>query len=244
MIGNGEEFEINCDSCKPYSFTDFSKFSDSLSRDAFSISHINIRSLPKNFDELKLFHESTPYDFKVIALSEVWQIKNKDLYNLTNFSFETKCRTNQRGGGVGAYIHTSLNYSMFDINVCHAETLWLNIHMGGDRSITIGIIYRKPNTNVDEFLESLEAALLNITSENSECILIGDFNINVHCLETSDVRNLCHTMSCLDFRQVITVPTRIVICNKHAPLVTKNSRCNKNSKKPWLSVDLKKSIKT
>ena len=94
-------------------------FDDTLSKEmqnSFSISHVNIRSLNKNYDNLNLLYDNTiKSKFDIIALSEVWRVSNKELLSFNEYTLEVKCRTEgSRGGGVGAYIHSSLKYIILD----------------------------------------------------------------------------------------------------------------------------------
>ena len=52
---------------------------------SFSILHLNIRSLKKNFDKLVIFFSTSGFNFKVICISEAWCSKahnNSDLFKL------------------------------------------------------------------------------------------------------------------------------------------------------------------
>ena len=94
------------------------------------------------------------------------------------YNFEHVCRESGRGGGVGTYIMSNLKYNILVNSVCHAESLWLNIPIG-NRSFIVGIVYRKPNTNIDEFQESLLSVLHQFKIDKRSCVLMGDFNIDV-----------------------------------------------------------------
>ena len=55
---------------------------------SFSILHVSIRSLKKNFDKLVDFLTTLIFNFKVICISETWcssEHNNCDLYKLTNY---------------------------------------------------------------------------------------------------------------------------------------------------------------
>jgi len=120
---------------------------------SLSISHVNIRSLSKNISELQLLYDhSLKFKFDIIALSEVWNVRNVNTLPLRDYTLEVNCRHgNERGGGVGAYIHNGLDYVPLNYNVAHTESLWLRINQEGFDKIVIGIIYRKPNTDIDQF---------------------------------------------------------------------------------------------
>ena len=63
--------------CKAYSVSEFNDTFEN-NRNDFSISHINVRSLKKYFDDFQLLYESClQAEFNVIAVSEIWQISDK-----------------------------------------------------------------------------------------------------------------------------------------------------------------------
>ena len=123
---------------------------------SFSVTHVNIRSLNKNVDELRNLYEcSLSSNFDIIGLSEVWNVSNTSLLGIKGYNLETECRHgNVRGGGVGAYIHSSLKYKRLGFTaIAHAESLWLEL-LCDKKKVIVGVVYRKPNTNITEFQES------------------------------------------------------------------------------------------
>ena len=175
---------------------------------SFSLSHVNIRSLYKNFDEFCLLFDNLESKFDVITLSEVWNVSDTALFSLTGYTLEVKCRKgNARGGGVGAYIRSSLKYVIQNFEVTNAESLWLqmNINM---KKVIVGIIYRKPNTDVDECQNSLLDILSLLKIDKVNCILMGDFNITF--LDSDQkVEQFKTALQCFGLEQLITTPTRV-----------------------------------
>ena len=81
----------------------------------------------------------------------------------------------------------------------------MNINM---KKVIVGIIYRKPNTNVDEFQDSLLDILSLLKIDKVNCILMGDFNINF--LDSDQkVEQFKTTLQCFGLEQLITTPTRV-----------------------------------
>ena len=75
------------------------------------------------------------------------------MLGLQGYSLAVKCReAHQRGGGVGAYIHSSVPYKVLSpsLEVKHAESLWIEASFE-KQTFLIGIIYRNPNTDVLAF---------------------------------------------------------------------------------------------
>ena len=178
---------------------------------SFSICHVNIRSLQKNIHNLHLMFDHTLESrFDIIALSEVWNVSNTDIFSLRGYSLEVKCReSGLRGGGVGAYIRSSLKYNVLNHTILFAESLWMDITIG-KRKVIIGIIYRKPNTDLSQFQNSLLSVLDDLSVDKSNILLLGDFNVNL--LPTSiDAKSneFLTSLETIGLDQIVTSPTRI-----------------------------------
>ena len=210
MIDNHDTNNINIISSNlcPSSFDD--KVNEAT-KNALNVSHVNIRSLPKNVDGLRLLYEySLQTKFHVIGLSEVWNVSLPHMLGLRGYALEVKCReAHQRGGGVGAYIHSSVPYKVLSpsLEVNHAESLWIEASFE-KQTFLIGIIYRKPNTDVLEFQESLLGTLENLKVDKMKCVLMGDFNINA-INPGSREDDFITALQCMQFQQLIEVPTRV-----------------------------------
>ena len=117
-------------------------------------------------------------------------------------------RINQRGGGVGPFIHTSLNYERVSgISLNNAESLWLKI-LFGDVDIVVGVVYRKPDSILDDFTDDMNRILHSLHLERNSCIVTGDFNINMLSLDNRK-QNFLHMTECYGLRQLINRPTRV-----------------------------------
>ena len=98
--------------CLYLTSTEFNKM-PSLPPDTFSSLHINIRSLPKHFDDLSEFLLTLNRSFSVIAVSETWLHRsNSDLFHLPGYHFISSHREHKAGGGVGLYIQSHLEFKL------------------------------------------------------------------------------------------------------------------------------------
>ena len=52
-----------------------------------------------------------------------------------------------------------MHYTLLDHHVTHTESLWVRINKNSFEKTVISIIYRKPNTDVDQFQSSLLGVL-------------------------------------------------------------------------------------
>ena len=47
------------------------------------------------------------------------------------------------------------------------------------KDVIIEVLYRPPDTNVNDFNNHLDNILINLKGEHKHCYLVGDFNINL-----------------------------------------------------------------
>ena len=94
---------------------EFHNFLDNSS-DQFSVLHLNIRSIKKNFENFKLFLNSINFTFSVICLSETWwddlATIEKSLFELPNYNSTHQARGDHEGGEVSIYLHKSLDFTV------------------------------------------------------------------------------------------------------------------------------------
>ena len=99
--------------------------------------------------------------------------------DIPEYNFIHNHRKVRTGGGVGLYLNKELQYkSRTDIFFSNnsAESLFVEIVRENEKNILVGVIYRPPDQDVQEFCNQLEQ-LLSIVSKNKKyCILLGDSN--------------------------------------------------------------------
>ena len=88
LIDEGNDPDINFFNDKsetvdsPYfSADEFNSLSEKLLQNYFSILHINVRSLLKNFEKLREYLSPVKRDFSVVVLTETWCNDNKTAQN-------------------------------------------------------------------------------------------------------------------------------------------------------------------
>ena len=134
--------------------------------DMFSMIHRNIRSLPKNLDNLVIFLKLLCRNLSCIGISETWlcDISPIDTFNIPSYSFLCKSRSSRRGGGVGIYVKKMYNYKeRTDISIFNDgifESILVEIETNNCEKSLIGVIYRPPEyTNIDLFNEYIQTIL-------------------------------------------------------------------------------------
>ena len=179
-----------------------------------SFFHSNVRSLPKNNDELLNCLSLTDIHFSAIALTETWlTIDNKDLYDFPDYNSIHTTRTDRRGGGVSLYIDSKLDFKRrqdLDILDRNTESLFIEIPTTRElKPMIIGVIYRPPNSDLHSFNVYLSRILSQISRENKISYLLGDFNIDI-----SEYRNDSLTSEFLD----------LMHSESHIPLINSTTR--------------------
>ena len=187
---------------------------------SFGLFHVNIASLDKHIDDLKMILSLMKHDIEIIGISE-HKIKKDSLPSnnikipgYKDFIFEP---TEATCGGTGFYIKENLDHiSRNDLQInspANYETKFIEIKFSNKKNLIVGCIYRHPSSNisVQEFTnEHLDPVLQIISMENKQCILMGDFNINLLKIDTNSSANLFYnTMSSNFFTPFILQPTRL-----------------------------------
>ena len=182
-------------------------------KNKFSILHINIRSLYKNFPKIEnMLFELNQYP-DVIALTET-KIKesgtqvNRVLNGYTFVHNDTKTSA----GGVGIYIKSHICFKLrqdLEIKCREYESIWIEIVQNGKTNV-IGVIYRHPNYNFQEFQNNFLNTLHNLNKTRCKFYICGDFNINQLTYYTSsNVKCFIDSIMSLGCENVIKKPTRI-----------------------------------
>ena len=210
----------NVQSCSYYLEDNFIKkiSRDQILQNSFSLIHFNIRSAPRNLDKAEQLFSTLEMDFTVIALSETWlHCHNYHCHSLTGYNMESKFRKDRMGGGVSLLIKESINYILReDLSVFNSnfESLFIEIAQDqgllSNKGIIIGVIYRPPGMNVDDFTSILSDILDKLKSENKLVYICGDFNINLlHSDIHAPTATFIDVMYSASFFPFITKPTRI-----------------------------------
>lgn len=176
----------------------------------FSVIHFNIRSLSKHHTDLISLLSMSRCIHDIIGCSETW-ISNRtytDALNLDGYNLYHNDRLG-RGGGVCLYVKSGLNVTVCDninINDDSSDSLFIKIDIGNGKTLMAGIVYRPPESNINSFIEKLDETLHALHQTN--CIILGDFNINI-LKEDDHALNFLNTLHSFSFFPTITMPTRV-----------------------------------
>ena len=182
-----------------------------------SLFHMNIRSLPKHFDELEIYLNSLNHEFSFIGITESWLHKdNSELYGLSKYTSIDLYRNGIKGGGVSLYLRDSIMFKrrqdleIFDSDL---ETIFIEIdkvNFDTKSNIIIGVVYRVPDSSVELFNNHISSIVETISKEGKLCYLMGDMNLDLikHDIHkpTSSYLDIMYSNN---FFPIITKPTRI-----------------------------------
>ena len=168
--------------CEYYTEDSFIKKMKLVSTDKtkFSLLHLNVRSIPKNFNNFLTYLETLQYQFSVIGISETWlKDHNVNCYFIDGYKSEHNYRKEKAGGGVSLFVKSYIDYIIRnDLTVMnsHIETLFIELPKCNisDKNVIIGVIYRPPNSQnsqIDLFNETMNNILDKLRTENKICYL-------------------------------------------------------------------------
>lgn len=123
-------------------------------------------------------------------------------YNMDGYNKFFFCRESGRGGGVLVFVSKRL----FVKNVVNdlfstAESVCFDV-VCKERHLTVGAVYRPPNTDIDCFLVDLQ----KFFASHEQVCLPGDINLDY--LYPSSSADLCLILKSFDMLMPITSPTR------------------------------------
>ena len=125
----------------------------------FSLLHVNVRSLSKNYDDLSALLSILPnFNFQIIGVTETWlHSDSPPIFNLDNYDMIRTDRALGRGGGVAIYVSNQFNFRRRpDLHVEGAEDIFIEIDSDTEKNVIIGVIYRPPNKPIDSFLDKFD----------------------------------------------------------------------------------------
>lgn len=172
------------------------------------VCQLNVRSIFTGFNELNLLLHQ--YEIDVLAVTETWLSENirDNVITIPNYVFYRKDRLS-RGGGVGFFIHDSLNSKKLSVDADRLEDdfefLWISVTVNR-LNMALGVYYRAPNRDLRSCINNLDNNLPILLTSYDQVIVLGDFNVN---LLQNKVSYLSKCLEFYGFTQIVKEPTRI-----------------------------------
>lgn len=187
----------------------------------------NICSIPNNLEHF-LIDSGIAHNHPTIDILSFCETRlSKDiehLYNIKGYKLLTNNR-NHYGGGVCMYIRDIFPCRRLqdvclmndDIESLCIETTYMK------KKMYLGIIYRRPNGNINSFITLLEDLLLKISLAGVTCVLQGDININLLNKSDKNTKEYIDLMASFGFYPYINKPTRV---NRQSSTLIDHIWCN------------------
>ncbi|EDO36449.1 predicted protein [Nematostella vectensis] len=172
------------------------------------------------------------HEFSIIALTETWLKDNKDeIPELQGYKTLSQNRREKDGGGIALFIKDHIMFKIrtdlnaIKINQDTSEILFIEVTCRHSPNIIVGVIYRPPDNNYNQFEQSLNNILQQLDKEKKPCYLMGDFNLDLLKHEKSEFpTRFFNQLSSSDFVPLITKPTRLT---SHTATLIDNMFCNR-----------------
>ena len=183
---------------------------------SISCFHLNCRSFSAKQCELQSLFCTLNFSCSFITLSESWlNDTNADFFSnsFKDYTFYHNSPTNSRGSGVVAFIHNSFLVKTVDIKSHDTfEHLQLCVADQNNLDILLCVIYRHPNTRLQDFIDDF-ALYLNeldsLISKHTQLILAGDYNVDLLNYTDTAISNFLNTLYTHSLYPTINYPTRI-----------------------------------
>ena len=144
---------------------------------------LNIRSIPRNFEEFMIDFTPEIISYDIICFCETRLVSSLEtLYHIPGYTLFSNPRST-RGGGVAIYSkndHCGEIIQSLSCMLSCIETIFIECCFQGEKFL-IGCIYRPPSFSVRDFLSEFTRILAVIRDNfgNHKVSINGDFNINL-----------------------------------------------------------------
>ena len=177
----------------------------------FKIACLNITSLPKHIDELRVFLSELWFDVFAVNETRLHEIISDDEVRIEGYDIVRRDRpvNGRNGGGVCFYVRSDINFVVRrDLSSNELEILSIEIRKPRTKPFIISTWYRPPNSSFALF-SHLETLVSRLDIENIEHILLGDLNCNVFAENDPNTSALMNITTVYGLDQLIKSPTRV-----------------------------------
>ena len=217
-VDNDEDSIHQTLNCNYYSPDEFVKSNFAGSK-TFSVFHLNIHSINKHIDELRILVTILNLRFDVIAITESKLAKfSESVTDITIDGYHPPVGTNTEAtkGGVLLYIKSSLSFkprpdlSMYSKK--ELESIFVEIINHQSANTIVGSVYRHPSMDGDEFNELALRPFIQKLSKHSkkDIFIAGDFNFDLlNASSHNDTSEFFDIMTSNFLMPTILIPTKI-----------------------------------
>ena len=176
-------------------FSSVRKF-EQLSDKGLKFCHLNIASLLKNIDEVRLFMKENNVDVLALNETRLDDSVNESEISVPMYNIVRKDR-DRMGGGVAIYVKAGINFQIVDhVAMSQLEALCIKICPPKSKPIFFVNWYRPPNAKIEK-IDLYENLLQFLDSFNAAIIVMGDVNC--------DIMDKQHSSLCVKYNNINNV---------------------------------------
>jgi hypothetical protein len=144
------------------------------------ILHLNIRSLNKHWEELKIVICNQLGNFDILILSEISVQVVEEIYCLDGYNSFCKTRKDKLGGGIMLFVKDNIHFvERHDVKSDNFESICGLLETCQTKNkILLLAVYRPPDKNKTKFIEEIETFVVG-NEDKSYIIIVGDMNLNL-----------------------------------------------------------------
>ena len=137
---------------------------------------LNINSILKHFDEIKIFLDEKEPHIMGLNETKLYSSIGDDEISIEGYSLVRKDR-NTHGGGVALYVHNDIPFIKRLDLACEIESISIEVKLPFMKPLIITALYHPPGVPTEIF-NLIDNLFYRLDDENKECITIGDINCN------------------------------------------------------------------
>ena len=201
-------------------YIDYDNLFLKLKQTGLNVITFNICSLQAKFDELKdLIYEinKSKKIVHIIGLQEIWNVSHPEYFTIPDYNLYINQRVKHKGGGVGFYVHTSLDCTVIPHLTVMEEFVFESIAVEikiENESYNFVNYYKSNNAHhslsISDFTEYLAQYLDHVVSlvpENT--FILSDSNINLLCKNSRGIEDYLNTLYSFGYFPIFRKATRI-----------------------------------
>lgn len=164
--------ELECDSLNALNLT--------LNNFDCAILHVNIRSLQANLGVLECFIENLVIKPSIIICSEVWVLKNPNLFKIDNYEMYYNFSKINAADGVAIFVKADILHRVNIVNFGNARVLNALVSFDINCKVLISGLYRCHDFSESDFISSIVTLMTETKVDKiKHHLIVGDFNINL-----------------------------------------------------------------
>ena len=148
-----------------------------------SVLHLNIRSINKNFEKLKMYLSNLNLSLSIIYFSKTWlndSNVDKSNYEIPNYVSIHQIRSHCKGGMVSTYIQKNFEFKIrnnLSVNCKDIESIGVQLLHKKKKNTLFNVAYRPPNCKIEPFENFLKILFNKSTNSNKNYQIAGGFNL-------------------------------------------------------------------